>query len=356
VQPPKITTVKKLWEYLDLAMQLEHATIPPYLTALYSIRPETNQDALHVLRVVVVEEMLHLTLAANIMTATGGTPDLTQPNFVPDYPARLPDGENDFKVDLQPFSREAVETFLRIERPGDAPCEEPKLVRRTRNVRSRIGASPDDNDLYYYSIGDFYVEIARGLGYLSEQNDKLFIGDPKHQVTSEYYYSGGGRLIPVTDIASAHEAIRLIIQQGEGFGGGIYNREHELAHFYRFQQLKLGRYYQAGDKPDQPQGPPLQVDWNGAYPIKKNANLDDYPKGSELYAAAVEFNRSYADFLELLTRAYNGQPDLLLQAVPRMFEFRNKINRLVRNPIPGMNGINAAPTFELFRLEKEKAA
>ena len=39
-----------------------------------------------------------------------------------------------------------------------------------------------------------------------------------------------------------------------------------------------------------------------------------------------------------------------------MFEFRNKINRLIRNPIPGMSGVNAAPTFELFRLEQEKAA
>ncbi len=33
--------------YLHAAMQLEHATIPPYLTALYSIHPGTNSDAVH---------------------------------------------------------------------------------------------------------------------------------------------------------------------------------------------------------------------------------------------------------------------------------------------------------------------
>ena len=80
----RITTREQLHDYLHAAMQLEHATIPPYLTALYSIRPGTNADAFHVLRVTVVEEMLHLTLAANILNAVGGTPDLTKPDFVPD--------------------------------------------------------------------------------------------------------------------------------------------------------------------------------------------------------------------------------------------------------------------------------
>ncbi|MGO7624626.1 ferritin-like domain-containing protein, partial [Rhizobium ruizarguesonis] len=48
------------------------------------------------------------------------------------------------------------------------------------------------------------------------------------QITSEYYYSGGGELFPVTDLKSALEAIELIMEQGEGDGGGIYDDdEHE---------------------------------------------------------------------------------------------------------------------------------
>src|SRR5215831_17355327 len=113
----EITTVEQLHTYLYAAMQLEHATLPPYLTALYSIHPGSNPDARHVIRTVVVEEMLHLTLAANIMNAVGGTPDLTGADFVPKYPACLPDGETDFQVSRQAFSRECVKTFLDIERP-----------------------------------------------------------------------------------------------------------------------------------------------------------------------------------------------------------------------------------------------
>ena len=63
----KIETVEDLKAHLYLAMQLEHATIPPYLTALYSIKHGSNMDAVKVLRVIAVEEMLHLTIAANLM-------------------------------------------------------------------------------------------------------------------------------------------------------------------------------------------------------------------------------------------------------------------------------------------------
>ena len=92
---PRITTVDTLHAYLRSAMQLEHATIPPYLMALYSIKPGTNSDASHVLRVVVVEEMLHLTLVANLLNAVGGDPDLTAPRLraaLPGLSARRRDG------------------------------------------------------------------------------------------------------------------------------------------------------------------------------------------------------------------------------------------------------------------------
>ncbi len=140
---PKITTREQLHHYLYAAMQLEHATIPPYLTALYSIRPGTNADAYHVLRVTAVEEMLHLTLAANLLNAVGGTPDLTKPGFVPEYPAYLPDGESDFQVSRRRFSKEALETFLSIERPRKAPSESARLVHRGHAKRNRLGVRPD---------------------------------------------------------------------------------------------------------------------------------------------------------------------------------------------------------------------
>lgn len=347
----RIETVEELHGYLHAALQLEHATIPPYLTALYSIHSGTNSDAFHIIRVVAVEEMLHLTLAANVLNAVGGTPDLTGPDFVPTYPAFLPDGETDFQVGLQPFSREAVYTFLKIERPAGAPDEESRVMVRDEGSKGSLPAHPGEDTLRFYSIGDFYEEVARGLQHLEREKTKagetLFVGDPARQVTPEYYYSGGGEIIPVTDMDSALAAIRLIGEQGEGLGGAIYDEEGELAHYYRFKQLLHGRYYQEGDEHDAPTGPPLDIDWEAVYPVKADARLDDYPEGSELHAAAVDFNRQYAGLLSLLTDSYAGRPELLIDAVVEMFRLRDGITSLMRNPMPGEDGLTAAPTYEV---------
>jgi hypothetical protein len=352
VASPKITTVEHLHTYLHAAMKLEHGTIPPYLTALYSIHPGSNPDAFHVVRVVAVEEMLHLTLAANVLNAVGGMPDLTEPDFVPPYPAYLPDGETDFQVSRQAFSPECVQMFLNIERPAEAPREDVRIVRAAHGEdRHHFTGGRVEPGMRFWSIGEFYEEIHRGIDHLhGEMGDDLFCGDPARQAGPEYYYSGGGELIAVTDLKSARAAIRLIAEQGEGLHGSIYDYEHELSHYYRFEQLLKGRHYMSGDTHGEPSGPPLEVDWDAVYPLKKNATLDDFPEGSDLYAAAVEFNRSYADFLAFLTRAYNGSPELLIEAVVEMFRLREGITRLMHTPIPGMDGVNGAPTFEVSRV------
>jgi hypothetical protein len=355
-----ITTIDALHDYLHRAMQLEHATIPTYLTALYSLHPQTNTEANHVLRVVLVEEMLHLTSAANLMNAVGGEVDLTAPGFVPRFPTYLPDGEDDFQVSLACFSPSTLDTFLKIERPAAAPDEERRLM-PARHQGGSLATSPTHPDLEYYSIGEFYAEIERGFDRLYRQHgDELFSGDPALQVGPEYYYSGGGELRRVVDIDSARQSIDLIIGQGEGTGAGAFDAEDELAHYYRFQQLQLGRFYQPGDAPHQPTGPECEVDWSAVYPTMTDPSLDRLTGSPELHETAAAFNREYADFLGLLTRALNGQPELLIEAVPRMFGLRDRATVLIRNPVPGSSAgadsaadpspggpANAAPTFEL---------
>ena len=355
----RITTVQELHRHLHAAMQLEHATIPPYLTALYSIRPGTNGEAYRVIRTVVVEEMLHLTLAANILNAVGGTPDLTAADFVPQYPAYLPDGEDDFQVDLQPFSKAAIETFLKIERPAQHEGgHTPQTVRRKKQKGSvRAARVHDDSEEHFYSIGEFYLDISNALvlieGQLAKEGKTLFVGDRRKQVTPEYYYSGGGEITPVTDLASAQAAIRLISEQGEGIGGNLFDYEDEISHFYRFQQLKLGRFYQKGDKPGHPTGAPCEVDWAAVYPVKTNARVADYEEGSEVRAAAREFNAYYQRFLEMLTRAFSGQPELLMPAVGEMFRIKELALHLIRNPIDAKGRVHAAPTFEMAGVRVE---
>lgn len=354
-----ITTVEELHYYLAQAMKLEHATIPPYITALYSLKPGTNLEAFHIIRAVAVEEMLHLTLIANIFNAVGGNmkSTLTAPDFVPQYPTGLPTGATDFKVGLSKFSPETVETFIKIERAEEVEEDKPLVVSRPRQEHSHFltiqNGNPSDT---FYSIGLFYAEIVRGLYALHKQmGDALFCGDPQRQITPQYYYNGGGDIIPVRDLRSAIRALKMIQEQGEGSrGDAIYDAERELGHYYRFQQLKLEHYYvinkddpEQSDHPGHPTGASFKVDWDAVYPLKTNARLSDYPEGTEVYAAAKEFQSAYSKFLADLEFAFDGHPEALIPAVGGMFRLKEQATNLIRNPIPGMDGVHAAPIFRL---------
>jgi len=353
-----ITTLESLKDHLFSAMVLEHATLPVYLTALYSIKPERNLDAFNIIRVVAVEEMLHLTFAANLLNAIGGDVDLTKKGFVPDYPTFIPDSIEDFKVHLGSFSQDSLETFLKIERPTPPGSVQERVVDRRIPHHNWCISPHKDGKTQYATIGEFYNAIKDGVEFLEKEaqtiGGTIFVGNPANQITAEFYYSGGGKLFSVTDLSSAVRAINLVIDQGEGYvqddkPSSVYDQYGEIAHFYRFEQLKLRQYYIQGDMPGRPSGPDIKIDWlHGVYETIVDPKVTDYPEGSELRKAAFDFNCAYAEFLKLLTRAYNGERELLTsKAVPAMFEFRNLMIPLIRNLMPNQNGRNAAPTFEI---------
>lgn len=348
----RIENLSDLKAYLGIAMQLEHATIPPYLTAMYSIKDGTNADAVRVIRVVAVEEMLHLTLAANMLNAIDGEPNLLADDFVPNYPSPLPDGETDFDVSLQKFSSKALENFLRIEMPSTKFSGRRSDEATARYQMSAIKVTR----LAFNTIGDFYAEVLRGFKQLNQElgSQRLFCGNPRLQVPGEYFYAGGGDLIPIHNIDDVEKAITLISEQGEGYGEMIFDHEDELAHYYRFQQLNLQRYYMPGDTPDNPTGDRLHVDFDAVYPIKTNARYSDYPAGSELYEGAVEFAKAYRNLLVMVNDAFNGNPTLLLEAVPLMFSIKYAAQRLIKVPIPGHGGEHAAPIFVLPKPAPEQ--
>lgn len=68
---------------------MEHSTIPLYLTTLYSIINQSSFEA-ETLRSVVMEEMLHMVQAANVLNAIGGAPSIDNPTFIPRYPLQVP--------------------------------------------------------------------------------------------------------------------------------------------------------------------------------------------------------------------------------------------------------------------------
>jgi len=129
-----IETVEQLKAYLQTAVQLEHATIPPYLTAAYSAKIEANKASSDIIRAVAKEEMLHFALAANLLNAIGGQPDLLKPGFVPHYPTYLPTGQDDFNVGIERFSNHTLQTFLDIERPSSPNLKHAKIVRQIKKT------------------------------------------------------------------------------------------------------------------------------------------------------------------------------------------------------------------------------
>ena len=370
-----IATVEDLHYYLKQAMAIEHATLPPYLTALYSLKPGSNMEAFHIIRDVAVEEMLHLTLAANVFNAVGGNIEgvLSNPNFVPTYPAVLPTRskpEDEFEVHVDKFSPETVKTFLKIERAKHVGDEEPLVAPRTNKKGFWLWSYDElrNDPQNYYSIGLFYAEIIRGLTALDkeykEKGKNLFIGDPKKQITREYYYDGAGDIVKVTDLDSAIKAMYVIQTQGEGSGTEtIYDAEKELCHYYRFQQLvgeegkfEGGKYYvidknepRNSDKPENPTGNSFTVDWNEVYPVMKNLTLSKLRNhcdpDSELYAHALKFQQGYSKFLAELEYSFNGHPEQLLPAVGSMFRLKELATTLIRNPIPGTE-FNAGPVYK----------
>ncbi|MDK1289876.1 ferritin-like domain-containing protein [Pseudoalteromonas umbrosa] len=360
-----INTIDDLYQMLDAAIQLEHATIPPYLTALYSIHPETNLEATAVIRAVLVEEMLHMTLSANVLNALGRHPNVLSEGFMPSFPTYLPDGEKDFQVSIAAFTPETLETFLNIERPSKPPKNTSSTcpngcITRANHARFHLDAiKPLKSPTYsFYSIGDFYDAIIDGIKFLETQarecGETIFIGDPKYQVSNKYYYSGGGEVIEVMDEKSAIAALNLIKEQGEGkaeLGEDTENQEFdsegELSHYYRFKQLQFGRYYQKGDRPSNPTGAKFEVDFSKVYPIKTNPKLSDFAENPTLLKAAKDFNHSYHEFLGIINDAFSGHQNLLLGAVCDMFRLKEFASQLIRNPISIEPNMHAGPTFEI---------
>src|SRR5271170_4376863 len=181
-----------LYEYLQGSIELEHSTIPPYLTALYSLKPgKKNLTVARIIRSIVIEEMLHMTIAANVLNAIGGSPNINKPGFVPTYPGPLPMIVDDFKVGLSKLTRELVEkVFMRIEQP------EYHVQLQMRAAAMTAAAAADAKT--YATVGEFYNAIIEKLTELDAKGP-LFTGKPAWQVVDNTFYTPD-ELFPIVDL------------------------------------------------------------------------------------------------------------------------------------------------------------
>jgi hypothetical protein len=280
-----------LWGPLQQAIELEHATIPVYLYALYSLDPSSNTEIAQIIESVVIEEMLHMTLASNVLNALGGSPAIGQPGFIPKYPGPLPGGvEHSLIVNLAPFSMEQLQTFLTIEEPEDP------LNYRAVSIAKDTGPGS-------ITIGQFYTAISDAIGLLG---DGAFVNPPRNQVGPDLMPES----IVVTNVATAQQAIRTIIEQGEGTGnspqevvGGNY------AHYYRYMQINKGRLLVKVPPPANYAyaGAPVPFDPTKVYALPTNPTSAGYPEGSAQRFANDNFNYTYTSLLLSLNALFNGQ-------------------------------------------------
>jgi Ferritin-like len=229
-----------LW-LLAQACELEHGLMCEYLFAQFSLKRSTEEGLSdqqlakvaaweRVLIEVIKQEMLHLALTTNLLTAIGAAPHLHRPNF-PILSRWYPPG---VQIALVPFGERALRHFIYLERPEGIDLADAEGFAAVGQAQPLTGgggelmAAPED----YQTVGHLYRGIEHGLERLVQRHGQagVFIGPAEAQATTEVFE--WPELTAVTDLASAKAAIELIVEQGEGARGDWRN-----AHFGRFIAL-----------------------------------------------------------------------------------------------------------------------
>ncbi|GES85619.1 hypothetical protein RCL2_001272300 [Rhizophagus clarus] len=195
-------TLDNLYELLKIALQIEFSTIPLYLYAMYSIKQGTKIGDMvrYKIRHVAAEEMLHASLVANLIVAIGRQPVFYSPEVIPFYPNPLPHfKQGHFMAHLSKADEKALDTFIQIEKPEEK--QKPKILE---------APSFDSVGELYKKISDFFEKLNNKIDYYTHFQLEPGMGYSPSTGT------GNDGLIVIKDLRSAKDAIKLIIDQGEG--------------------------------------------------------------------------------------------------------------------------------------------
>ncbi|RUS35542.1 ferritin-like-domain-containing protein [Jimgerdemannia flammicorona] len=253
-----IDTKEKLQQHLQLALRVELSTIPYYLYSMYSIDPKEDEDAADdhlgrkdaqeaarvarfIIKGVVSEEMLHLSLAGNVLLAVGGQPKLYDENVIPTFPGTLPYRVPPLPLNLRAATEKQLEAFITL--------EEPELICRTKQN--------DSGEEKYRTIGEFYQSIEEALQPIFDKDPTLFANPrPKCQFAPEKHeYSprvpDAGGLVVVEDVKSAIAALTTIVREGEGspLNHGTEHLDEALHHRYRQELSRAKENQKLGTAP-----------------------------------------------------------------------------------------------------------
>eukprot|EP00058_Branchiostoma_floridae_P006698 XP_002592186.1 hypothetical protein BRAFLDRAFT_88077 [Branchiostoma floridae] len=409
--PDVLSKLEDLKKYLRTALLLEWATIPPYLSAYYSIKDGFNTEIASLLKGIVIEEMTHMSMVANILNFLGEAPNLSDPNLRPAYPGKLPGKVMpDLNVTLTSFSLNVTHDVfmaieypecqgdllevhkilqgipLRVEPPPDAPrqCLDGHPGGNCDPLCGNITAKCNELNFNSSTIGAVYIhKILCPMVELYGSNREVF--RPKSENLKKQVP------IPfcVLDICTAIEGIKWIVGEGEGSDAcnPFFNQKNETSHYYTFMEIWKGRQLKiktndTGDDGAQqtcptggcevstgeqssdadffdpcgthcPQkysfsGPKIPFNEEGVWPTIENPQTTDYPAGSRARILSDSFNKKYTNMMMCLHETYNGNPEMFNQCYALMTSLTVDAKRLVQTPIDADDGPHGAPTFEWY--------
>jgi hypothetical protein len=305
--PPEDHDLSWLGNSLQTAIELEFATLPPYLCAEWSLKSGSGDPVRQSIHVVLREEMLHFGLMCNMVAAIGSAPKINKAPAVPVYPGPLPGGVHPgLKVPLRALTKEAARLFMEIEYPEHGPV----LVAEE-----------------FTTIGAFYTAIQEAFERLNPAlNEAKQIAGPL-------------ALTKLKSLDDVRDAIKLIKRQGEGSKDSPEDTgPGDLAHYYRFKEIADGKKLN-GD----------------AVEIGETRSMAEVPSGGykpedvseEVGQKLLDFDRTYTLMLNQLQTAWeSGNATSLFTAIGTMNAMQTKGTALMDIPIPGGTE-NYGPCFRL---------
>lgn len=309
-----------LKESLQAALTLELSTLPVYLCGLWSIVIPSG-PAYNLIRSVTIEEMLHMGLVSNMLTAIGSTPQIVQGyNERITYPGPLPGGiRPELTVYLAGLTPDYLkDVYMEIEYPDSEP------------IALALGQ-------IYPTVGAFYTTILEAFQRLS----------PELELTTTNQLTSPIGLYIIKTLDDVATAITQIKEQGEGtstsplvkdFGG-------DLAHYYKFAEIYhgstliqvKGQWQYTGDPIPFPDVYPMAPVPAGGYPDPR----------AEVVVDLRNFNEQFAIVLSKLDSAWaNGSMQDLGMSVAAMFRLRTLARALMQIPLPDKSGVYG-PDFRL---------
>ena len=208
-----------LKQTLQQAVELEFATIPVYLAALWSIKDNLHPVAKSI-RNVVQEEMLHLSLVSNMLASIGGKPRLYDTGTRGlRFPTRLPGGVHpELTLRLSGLNDDALDDFLEIELP-----------------QGEIGIEPYKNKYSHAHAENHSATIGALYDAIKGEFESL-----RPPMSPDNQISGPLAWFVVDTVEKVDSAINWIKEQGEGAVQCSKNEINpkKLSHFYRFWEVR----------------------------------------------------------------------------------------------------------------------